>query len=87
MGCSISCLYFEAFSSFLEWVVRKEAGWLVHYLDDILFLGTGGSAVCSISLHNLERQFGVPLAPEKNGGSFYDCYVFGDKSGYSGNGE
>lgn len=25
MGCSISCAYFEMFSAFLEWVVKRES--------------------------------------------------------------
>ncbi|CAH2246617.1 PREDICTED: uncharacterized protein LOC100494000, partial [Pelobates cultripes] len=41
MGCSISCAYFEKFSTFLEWVVRRESagGTVVHYLDDFLCVG------------------------------------------------
>lgn len=33
MGCSISCSLFESFSKFLEWVVKREAGWssALHY--------------------------------------------------------
>lgn len=73
MGCSVSCSYFEAFSSFLEWVVKREAGWasVIHYLDDFLFMGPKDSRVCSLLLHTMERvagQFGVPLAPEKTEG-------------------
>lgn len=73
MGCSISCSYFESFSSFLEWVVKREAGWALalHYLDDFLFVGPAGSRVCSVLLHTMERvagQFGVPLALEKTEG-------------------
>lgn len=73
MGCSISCAYFETFSTFLEWVVKREAGWsaALHYLDDFLFIGPAGSKVCSVLLHTMERvaqQFGVPLAPDKTEG-------------------
>lgn len=32
-GCSISCKYFEKFSSFLEWVLKAK---ITHYPDDFL---------------------------------------------------
>ncbi|XP_075715671.1 uncharacterized protein LOC142750558 [Rhinoderma darwinii] len=73
MGCSISCAYFEMFSTFLEWVVRREAQVqsALHYLDDFLFIGPPGTYVCAGLLHTMERvarDFGVPLAPEKTEG-------------------
>lgn len=36
MRCSLSCHYFELFSSFVEWVVSRRAHSdnLLHYLDD-----------------------------------------------------
>lgn len=73
MGCSISCSYFERFSTFLEWVVRREAQVpsVLHYLDDFLFVGPEGSRVCLALLQTMERvcaAFGVPLAPEKTEG-------------------
>ncbi|XP_040294444.1 uncharacterized protein LOC121005739 [Bufo bufo] len=73
MGCSISCAYFERFSSFLEWVVVQESGChsVIHYLDDFLCLGPGGSRVCSLLLSTLQSVFecfGVPLAVDKTVG-------------------
>ncbi|XP_066431505.1 uncharacterized protein [Eleutherodactylus coqui] len=73
MGCSISCAYFEAFSSFLEWVVKDTAAVqsVIHYLDDFLCVGPGGSPVCANLLGTLQwvaKRFGVPLAPEKTEG-------------------
>lgn len=73
MGCSVSCAYFEKFSSFLEWVVRRESQVqsVLHYLDDFLFVGPRGSRVCSVLLRTMERislGFGVPLAPDKTEG-------------------
>ncbi|XP_040273667.1 uncharacterized protein LOC120989530 [Bufo bufo] len=73
MGCAISCSLFDSFSSFLEWVVKQEAGWnsVLHYLDDFLFLGPAESRVCAILLHTMERvgaRFGIPLAAEKTEG-------------------
>lgn len=41
MGCSISCRYFEMFSTFLEWAVWCKTGStsMTHYLDDFFFVG------------------------------------------------
>lgn len=73
MGCSLSCAYFETFSSFLEWVIREVSGHqsVIHYLDDFLCIGSKDSNVCSVLLHSAERvakEFGVPLAAEKTEG-------------------
>ncbi|XP_053098810.1 uncharacterized protein LOC128322103 isoform X1 [Hemicordylus capensis] len=73
MGCSISCAAFEAFSSFLEWAVRRLAGlsYTAHYLDDFLFVGRGNSGECHHLLRSfmeLTDQLGVPLAQDKTEG-------------------
>ncbi|XP_041440120.1 uncharacterized protein LOC121400643 [Xenopus laevis] len=73
MGCSISCAHFEAFSSFLEWVVRLETGSraVIHYLDDFLCVGKPGTEECRIILQvllSVFRRFGVPVAMEKTEG-------------------
>lgn len=70
MGFSMSCFYFEAFSSFLHWVVSVviPQGLILHYLDDFLFLGPRGSSVCMEALQvffDVCHDFGVPLAQEK----------------------
>lgn len=70
MGCSVSCFYFESFSSFVEWVVAKEAqsSNVLHYLDDFLFLGPADSDECKNALYtffDVCRCFGIPLAQEK----------------------
>ncbi|XP_069591473.1 uncharacterized protein [Ranitomeya imitator] len=70
MGCSISCFYFELFSTFLEWVARKitRLTAITHYLDDFLIVGPAGSDVCSTALAQFKdalAHFGVPLSPEK----------------------
>ncbi|KAM4023858.1 uncharacterized protein ACNLHF_024804 [Anomaloglossus baeobatrachus] len=72
MGCSISCFYFELFSTFLEWVARYEAGSraIIHYLDDFLFVAQDSSR-CSYLLNSfcsLMQRFGVPLSSEKTVG-------------------
>ncbi|XP_053105446.1 uncharacterized protein LOC128324664 isoform X1 [Hemicordylus capensis] len=73
MGCSISCSAFERFSSFLEWAVRERAGLtsVVHYLDDFLFCCPGPLSTCKYlmdTFHELAKELGVPLAPEKTEG-------------------
>ncbi|XP_075694193.1 uncharacterized protein LOC142660963 isoform X2 [Rhinoderma darwinii] len=73
MGCSISCSYFEMFASFLEWVVRLESGCdsVIHYLDDFLFVGPGGSGLCSTLLRVFRQvmsRFGVPISEDKTEG-------------------
>lgn len=67
MGCTISCACFEAFSTFMEWVVRQEwftlAGALI-----LLCVGASGSESCLPLLRTLcsvFEQFCVPLAHEK----------------------
>ncbi|CAJ0961225.1 unnamed protein product [Ranitomeya imitator] len=70
MGCSISCFYFELFSTFLEWVARKitRQTAITHYLDDFLIVGPAGSDVCSTALAQFKdamEHFGVPLSPVK----------------------
>lgn len=68
---SISCAYFEVFSTFVEWVVREETqlGSVLH--DDFLCIGPPDFSVCSVMLHTLESiatRFGIPLAPGKTEG-------------------
>lgn len=47
-GCSLSCSYFELFSTFLEWVLCYRSGSFscLHYLDDFLFVGRPDSLDC-----------------------------------------
>ncbi|XP_053106618.1 uncharacterized protein LOC128325152 isoform X1 [Hemicordylus capensis] len=73
MGCSISCAAFEAFSSMLEWALRREAGLVctAHYLDDFLLVGRPGTDQCGHLLRVFQAlcsELGVPLAPEKTEG-------------------
>ncbi|KAM3912164.1 uncharacterized protein RB166_020655 [Leptodactylus fuscus] len=73
MGCSISCHFFELFSSFLEWVVRYEtkSRSIIHYLDDFLFVVPASDSRCQFlldSFRSLMSHFGVPLSPEKTVG-------------------
>ncbi|KAM4652054.1 uncharacterized protein O3C94_014389, partial [Discoglossus pictus] len=73
MGCSISCSFFEKFSTFLHWVLCAKTGLysVVHYLDDFLFVGSPDSSDC-LSLmqafQELAADFGIPLAVDKSEG-------------------
>ena len=73
MGCAISCAYFEAFSTFLEWLLGRQhpEGSRLHYLDDFLFVGEAGTGHCRGLLRafaRLAEWLGVPLAPDKTEG-------------------
>lgn len=72
-GCSLACFYFEAFSSFLEWVIKKETNsdLIIHYFDYFLFLGSRDSGECLYLLNtffNISKYFNIPLAVEKTVG-------------------
>lgn len=73
MGCFISCLAFEHFSTFLEWVLKEWNGCkaVVHYLDYFLFAGPMASGHCGHLLATfvaLEHELGVPLVGDKTKG-------------------
>lgn len=73
MGCAISCAYFEAFSTFLQWALQGNygVGGVSHYLDDFLFIGGEGTQECKEALGHfkeLAQHLGVPLAPGKTEG-------------------
>ena len=69
MGCSSSCSIFEAFSTSLEWMIRKQLKnvAVLHILDDFLFIASSYEE-CADALLKFEilcKEVGVPLAPEK----------------------
>ena len=73
MGCSISCLTFERFSTFIHWLVSSESksNDLDHYLDDFFFAGKANSSNCfELMTHfdNICHRIGVPIAEEKTVG-------------------
>ncbi|XP_053140582.1 uncharacterized protein LOC128340004 [Hemicordylus capensis] len=73
MGCSVSCAAFEAFSSMLEWALRRRAGLRssAHSLDDFIFGGREGSGQCLHLLRSFRAlcgDLGVPLAKDKTEG-------------------
>lgn len=77
MGCSLSCAYFDDFSTFLHWAVCFQSGVdsVVHYLDDFfLFVGLADDTRCAGLLRNFQlmtQSFGVPLVEEKTYSSFF----------------
>ncbi|XP_063797403.1 uncharacterized protein LOC134958620 [Pseudophryne corroboree] len=73
MGCSVSCSFFERFSTFLNWCVESSSGahGVAHYLDDFLCVGPANSPRCSdllFSIRALFYHFGVPMAEDKTEG-------------------
>lgn len=72
-GFSGSCKIWETFAKFLEFMVRQKANSqnLIHYLDDFLGGGKGGSDEC-FKLMDIFRkcmqQLSVPLSEEKTEG-------------------
>lgn len=70
MGFTLSCFFFETFSTFLNWVIDRDISPAVSmdYLDDFLFVGPPNSTACSAALAKFIQMsdfFGVPLASEK----------------------
>ena len=76
MGASCSPLLFEKFSTFIEWVVKREAATdrVTHYADDFFMTGVAdesSSRSCSRLVSKFEQvcdRLGVPLAKEKSVG-------------------
>lgn len=70
MGFTLSCHYFESFSTFVNWVVDREISNVksLHYLDDFLFIGRAGSDDCFSAISkciHIADYLGIPLAHEK----------------------
>lgn len=75
MGFSLSCFYFEEFSSFTEWVVSSQAvgGGILHYLNDFLFNRPQGDVWVFEMLKGflvVSEVVSIPLAKEK---TVYPC--------------
>ena len=73
MGCSVSCAYFEAFSTFLQWALLQahEESKVTHYLDDFLFIGEWYTQEFLTTLQEfqaLAERLGVPLVMGKTEG-------------------
>jgi hypothetical protein len=71
MGCSSSCMIFEAFSTAVEWIARQKLNIrVVHILDDF-FISSISKEIGKTELHRfLEmcEDIGIPMAPEKTMG-------------------
>ena len=70
MGCIVSCSTCVQFSTFLEWMVKKEAncGASMHYLGEFLFVGKQGGQECSKLLkafHKVCEVIGITIEHEK----------------------
>lgn len=70
MGSSSSCAIFTAFSTALKWIAMEKlrAKYVVHILDDFLFLGPARSPRCNEDLDNfisMCNKLGVPIKAEK----------------------
>jgi len=79
MGCSSSSKTFESLSTAMEWIARNKLGipHILHILDDFLIIGESTSdcqAKLQRCLHFCE-DIGVPMAPEKNRGSFSSTHI------------
>lgn len=73
MGCSVACATFEAFSTFIEWVVKDKISspHITHYLDDYLIADPRDTPTCAERLRVFQEtaaELGVPLAEEKTEG-------------------
>ncbi|XP_052780604.1 uncharacterized protein LOC128217487 [Mya arenaria] len=70
-GASCAPYYFEAFSTFIHWLVKdiSKIPSLDHYLDDFIFCGAHGTGNCQHLLstfHQVCVQLGVPINDVKS---------------------
>ncbi len=76
MGASCSPAFFEKFSTFIEWAVKREAVTdnITHYADDFLIIGSADESDDSSCSHLVSifedvcQKLGVPLAKDKSVG-------------------
>ena len=75
MGVRCAPAYFEKFSTFVEFLVRRNtrSSGIIHYMDDFLCVGKKGDKAGSCSSLVVELKatcefLGIPLAPEKSEG-------------------
>ena len=75
MGASSAPALFEIFSTFIEWLARRQAECdrILHYCDDYFIYGNSGDDEdsCEYALRSLVstcNRLGVPLSPEKTVG-------------------
>ena len=73
---------FTRFADVLQSIIKQIGGVqnIQHYLNDFLVAGPPPSAVSEADLRNclsLAENLGVPIAPEKNGGSIHYNHILG----------
>lgn len=72
MGLRISCRAWEAFATFLNWlVVDRFSKYVDHYLDDFFFAGPPQANDCAMLMSHFQdicKDVGVPIASEKTKG-------------------
>ena len=71
-GLRSAPLIFSAVADALQWIMtRHEVSWVVHYLDDFLTLGPGGSQECGSNMLRMIDvciKAGLPIEPSKTVG-------------------
>ena len=71
-GLRSAPLIFSAVADALQWImIRHGVSWVVHYLDDFLTLGPGGSQECGSnmsSMFDVCMKAGLPIEPSKTVG-------------------
>ena len=69
MGLSVSCRYFEIFSSALQWIMEVKYGAVMsHTIDDFFFVGPSNSEMCGISLSrflSICKDISIPIKEDK----------------------
>ena len=72
MGLKISCAAWEAFATFLNWLIKQRSGpnndCVDHYLDDYIFAGPGLSNNCLCLMQQFSllcKELNIPIATEK----------------------
>lgn len=72
MGCSISCSYFEKFSTAIQWMAQRHCGipLMTHVLDDFFIVGKSFEETLGHldAFQRLCSFLGIPLSPEKTEG-------------------
>ncbi len=71
-GLRSAPLIFSALADALTWVMRKNGvSWVEHYIDDFITVGAPGGPSCiknSEEMHEICRQVGLPVEPDKDEG-------------------
>ena len=65
-----SALLFSAVADALAWIMQRQGvGWLAHYVDDFITVGSPGSGECGMDImHRVCEDAAMPIEPEKDEG-------------------